>query len=210
MIERSFISDNVKRFTVKEYILKMFPRAGISDVEIKRTPLGEKIVIYSSRPGLIVGRKGKNISKLTEELKDKFELENPEIEVQEVTNIYLDPRIVAENIASILEKYGPNSFKAAMHKALDRIMRAGARGAEVIISGKVPGARAKRWRVSRGYLKKCGEPALTQVKEAHLDAILKAGVVGVTVKILPPDEKLPDDITIKALEENKEEEEKNE
>ena len=196
MIERSFIKNNLKLQKVKDYILSEFKQAGVSEVDIKRTPLGEKIVIKSSRPGIVVGRKGKNIGSLSEGLKEMFGLENPEIEVIEVENPFLDPRILAEDIAMRLERYGPNVFKSAMHKTLEKIMRAGARGAEIMISGKVPGARAKTWRVSKGHLKKSGYPAQYLVKEAITYATLKIGKVGISVKILPPNAILPDDIKI--------------
>jgi len=196
MIERSFIKNNLKLQRVRDYILSEFKQAGISEVDIKRTPLGEKIVIKSSRPGIVVGRKGKNIGSLSETLKETFDLENPEIEVVEVENPYLDPSILAEDIAMRLERYGPNVFKSAMHKTIEKIMRAGARGAEITISGKVPGARAKTWRVSKGYLKKSGYPAQYLVKESTTYATLKVGKVGISVKILPPDAVLPDDVKI--------------
>ncbi|MDN5327981.1 MAG: small subunit ribosomal protein [Candidatus Woesearchaeota archaeon] len=196
MIERSFIKNNVKLQRVRDYIFSEFKQGSILEVEIKRTPLGEKIVIKSSRPGIIVGRKGRNIGSLSEKLKEMFGLENPEIEVIEVENPYLDPRILAEDIALRLERYGPNVFKSAMHKTIEKIMHAGARGAEIIISGKVPGARAKTWRVSKGHLKKSGYPAQYLVKEAKTYATLKVGKVGVTVRILPPDAVLPDDVKI--------------
>ncbi len=196
MIERSFIQNSLKLQRVRDYILSEFKHAAISEVEVKRTPLGEKIIIKSSRPGIVVGRKGKNISSLSETLKQMFNLENPEIEVVEVENPFLDPRILAEDIAMRLERYGPNVFKSAMHKTIEKIMRAGARGAEITISGKVPGARAKTWRVSKGHLKKSGYPAQYLIKEAKTYATLKVGKVGISVKILPPDVVLPDDVKI--------------
>ena len=120
-----------------------------------RTPLGEKIIIYTSRPGLIVGRKGENIKKLTKNLKKKFDLENPQIEIAEVDKIMLDPQIVAERIASSLERFGSNRFKGIGHKTMEEVIQSGALGIEIVISGKIPGARAKSWRFYKGYLKKC-------------------------------------------------------
>ncbi|HDP73756.1 MAG TPA: 30S ribosomal protein S3 [Candidatus Woesearchaeota archaeon] len=197
MIERTFVKNNVNLFRIREYIFNKFPNAGISSVEVKRTPLGEKVILSSSMPGLVVGRKGKNIVSLSDELKEKFGLENPEIEVLEVENPFLDAKIMAEGIVVSLQRFGPNGFKSAMHKTIDKIMRAGARGVEVVLSGKIPGARARTWRVSKGYLKKCGNPAQTLVKKNISVASLKAGIIGVVVKILPPGVNLPDDVSIK-------------
>ena len=63
MIERKFVSQNIKEFEIKEYIRNNLSRVGLSDVKLQRTPLGEKIIISTSRPGLVVGRAGTNITK---------------------------------------------------------------------------------------------------------------------------------------------------
>ena len=115
-----------------------------------------------------------------------------------------------------MERFGTQRFKGIVHKVLSEVMGAGARGIEIVISGKIPSARAKRWRFSAGYLKKCGDIAMNYVKKAIMSANLKTGTVGVQVKIMPPNIKLPDDITIydetmveeKAIAEKKADEEK--
>jgi small subunit ribosomal protein S3 len=161
-----------------------------------KTPLGEKIIIYASRPGLIVGRKGQNIKELTENLKRKFKLENPQIEISEVENISLDANIVAERIMGALERFGAEKFKAVGHKTMQNVMDAGALGVEIIVSGKIPSSRAKSWRFYQGYLKKCGDIALTGVNKAQTQAKLKTGTVGIKVSIMPPDTKLPDKVEL--------------
>ena len=83
-----------------------------------------------------------------------------------------------------------------MHKTMEEVMNAGALGIEIVISGKIPGSRAKSWRVFSGYLKKCGDIAITGVHKASVKAVLKTGVVGVKVSIMPPDINLPDSIKI--------------
>ncbi|MBN1792347.1 30S ribosomal protein S3 [Candidatus Woesearchaeota archaeon] len=196
MIERKFISQHIKEFEIKEYIRDNLSRVGLSDVKLQRTPLGEKIIISTSRPGLVVGRSGSNISKLTKDLKEKFNLENPQIEIEEVVSIGLDANIIAEMIVNSLEKFGLARFKGIGHKALSDVMGAGALGVEILISGKIPSQRAKTWRFYQGYLKKCGDIAVSQVKTAYASANLKTGIVGVRVKIMTPDIKLPDNIRI--------------
>ena len=196
MIERKFVSQNIKEFQVKEFIAKSLVRAGLSNVKLQRTPLGEKITIAASRPGIVVGRSGSNITKLTQELKAKFDLDNPQIEIEEVQQISLDPNIVAEMIASSLERFGSTRFKSIGHKMMGEIMHSGALGVEILISGKIPSSRAKTWRFYQGYLKKCGDPALTGVDRADTTAHQKTGAVGIKVKIMPPTTKLPDKIEI--------------
>ncbi|MEK6963444.1 MAG: 30S ribosomal protein S3 [Nanoarchaeota archaeon] len=199
MIERKFVSQNMKEHQIKEYVRQSLQKSGLSDVKVQRTPLGERILISASRPGLVVGRGGANIANLTRDLKQKFKLENPQIEIEEIGILGLDPFIVAEMIASSLERFGPLRFKGIGHRAMTDVMNAGAMGVEIFISGKIPSSRAKTWRFYNGYLKKCGEIATTGVKTAYASAFLKTGVAGVKVSIMPPDTKLPDRITIREI-----------
>jgi small subunit ribosomal protein S3 len=201
MIERKFISQHIKEFEIKEYVRANLSRVGLSDVKLQRTPIGEKIIISTSRPGLVVGRSGSNIAKLTKDLKEKFSLENPQIEIEEVVSVGLDANIIAEMIVNSLEKFGLARFKGIGHKAMSDVMNSGAYGVEILISGKIPSARAKTWRFYQGYLKKCGDIAVSQVKTAYAYANLKTGTVGVRVKIMTPDTKLPDKIKITKKEE---------
>ncbi len=206
MIERKFVSQNMKEYKIQEFITKNLPKVGLSHIKLQRTPLGEKIIIYASRPGLVVGTKGQNIMKLTELLKKKFGLENPQIEIGEIENINLDAKIIAEKIASLLERFGTTRFKAVGHKTMESVMGAGALGIEIIISGKLPGARAKSWRFYNGYLKKCGDIAEVGVDKAYATANLKSGAVGIRVSIMPPTVRLPDRVELVAEKEEKIEE----
>ncbi len=210
MIERKFIAQKTKEFYIQKYVEKTLGNVGISSIKLKKIPLGEKLVINTSRPSLIVGSKGSNIKSLTRALKSKFELENPQIEIEEIRNPFLDANIVAERIVSSLERFGSARFKGVGHKMLESVMAAGALGVEIFISGKIPGARAKSWRFYMGYLKKCGDLAITGVRKAKKSALLKSGIIGVKVSIMPADLILPDKIVIlaeptKIIEEIKEE-----
>jgi len=171
--------------------------------QLKKTPLGDKVIISASRPGLIVGKKGQNIKVLTKTLKKRFGLENPQIEINEVKNPNLDAQIVAERIANSLERFGSQRFKGVGHKVMEDVMSSGALGIEILISGKIPSSRAKRWRFYRGYLKKSGDVAIVGVRKAYTSANLKSGIVGIQVRIMPPDTVLPDHVEL--LDEKKEE-----
>lgn len=204
MMERSFVKNNTKEFLIQEFISENLKGIGHSHTKLTKTPLGEKIIIHASKPGLVVGRKGKNIKDLTNTLKRKFNLENPQIEIMEVPNVDLDANIVAERIVNSLERFGSARFKSIGHKVMMDVMKAGARGIEIVIGGRgVPSERAKSWRFYIGYLKKCGDTALSQVKVARIPAHLKSGTIGVKVSIMPPDVALPDEIIIDG-EKNKE------
>lgn len=200
MIVRKIVDQQLKEFEIQEYVCDSLKRVGLSGVKLQMTPMGEKIIISASRPGMIVGRKGQSIRRLTSTLKRKFNLENPQIEINEIQDVNVDANIIAERIANSLEKFGPMRFKAIGHKAMEDVMNAGALGIEILISGKIPSSRAKKWRFYQGYLKKSGTVATEGVKTAYRAAQLKSGTVGIQVRIMPPDTILPDDISIKSEE----------
>lgn len=187
----------MKEFMIEEHVSSKLNNVGHSSTQLKRTPLGEKIIITAARPGFVVGRKGENIKAITEYLKGSFELENPQIEINEVENVNLDAKVVAERIASTLERFGTNRFKGIGHRVMDDVMKSGALGIEILISGKIPGARAKRWRFYQGYLKKCGDIAVSGVRQSLVNAKLKTGIIGIQVRLMPPDIELPDNITLR-------------
>src|SRR3989338_11420290 len=203
MIEREFIRQKKKEFQIQQFISESLKNVGHSFTEVQRTPLGEKVIVNTSRPGLVVGRKGQNISRLTDVLKTRFNLENPQVEISEVPFPELDANIVAERIASALERFGSNRFKGIMHKTMEDVLGAGAIGVEIRLSGKLPSSRAKSWRVYGGYLKKCGDFAFMNVRKATTIAKLKSGVIGIQVSILPASITMPDAITIREVESEK-------
>src|SRR3989344_544757 len=134
MIEKQIVNKYVKEYLMQEYIKTYLPRGSYSKIDLRKTPLGEKIIIHTSRPGLVVGRKGINLSELTTVLKTKYGMENPQIEVAEIEDVNLDPKSVAERIVASFERFGPKRFKPIGYRALQSIMDAGALGAEVVIS----------------------------------------------------------------------------
>ncbi len=193
MDERKFVKENVNRLLIKEYLMREARVAGFGGLEIQRTPLGTRIVLEVERPGLIIGRKGAKIKELTEALQTKFGVENPTIEVKESPNPYLNAQIMAEKLAAALERGW--HFRRAGHSTLRRIMDAGAKGAQIIISGKLTGDRARTEKFTKGTIKYNGKPA-ELVDVGYATAKTKPGIIGVTVKIMPPDVKLPDEINI--------------
>ena len=200
MIERDIIKKKLKEYHILEYIAEILDRPGYSHTTIQKTPLGEKVTIFTSKPGFIVGRKGANIKELTQVLKDKFGMENPQIEVSEIDNPNLNPHSVAKHIVHTFERFGPGRFKFLGYKMLDTIIESGAVGAEIVISGRgVPSTRSKTWRFSAGHLKKSGDVAENLIKKGFAVAHLKSGSIGVKVSILTPDVVLPDTIKIKGV-----------
>ena len=201
-IERKFVQENQKRVLLKEFLMKESERAGFGGLKIQRTPMGTLITMQIERPGLIIGKGGKRIKELTEVIEKKFDVENPQIEIEEVGgNVALNAQLMAQKVAAALERGW--HFRRVGHSTVRRIMDAGARGCQVIISGKLTGARHRTEKFTAGYVKYCGEVAKQVMEEGMAVAITKPGIIGVKVRIMPPDARLPDEVEI--LEERKEE-----
>jgi small subunit ribosomal protein S3 len=195
MEEKNVVKFKKEEFAVREYIKTSLGKGKVSRVKIEYTPVGEKIIISTNRPGLVIGRKGERIFELTAVLKNKFKLENPHIEIDEIIKPEFDAQIMADEIALGLEKFGPLKFKVIAYKALQRIMNAGALGVEIRLSGKLPSSRAKSWRFAQGYMIKTGDSAKV-VDRAQSTALTRPGVVGIKVEILSPEAILKDKINI--------------
>lgn len=208
MEEKKTVKFKKDEFSMKERIKEVIGKGKVSRVRIEYTPVGEKILVSTDKPGMIIGRGGEKIEELTRVLKREFSLENPHIEIDEILKPEFDSQLIADDIALALERMGPLKFKVISYRALQRIMKAGALGAEIRVSGKLPSSRAKVWRFAQGYLKKTGDSAKV-VDRAMARAQTKPGVVGIKVSILPPNAELKDRVKvdeelIKKLKENQE------
>jgi small subunit ribosomal protein S3 len=126
---------------LKKDLKKRFAHAGVSRVEIERAANKLKISIYTSRPGIIIGRKGQEVDKLKQEIQKKTGKE-VFINIQEILKPELDAQLVAESVALQLEKR--IAFRRAMRKAVDAALRFGARGIKVRVSGRLNGAEIAR------------------------------------------------------------------
>jgi small subunit ribosomal protein S3 len=198
MIEKDFVTEGLKRTSIDEYLERELERAGYGGMEIQVTPLGTMVVVYAERPGMVIGRGGKTVRSITQNLKTGYGLENPQVEVKEVEIPELNPKIMAHKIAAMLQR--GMHFRRVAYTALRRIMGAGAQGVEVTISGKIRGSRSACAKFSDGYIKKCGEPATRFVRQGFATVQLKPGVLGINVRIMPPDVVLPDKVDILKIE----------
>ena len=198
MIEKDFVTEGLKRTRIDEYLENELERAGYGGMEIQVTPLGTMVVVYAERPGMVIGRGGKTVRSITQNLKTGYGLENPQVEVKEVEIPELNPKIMAHKIAAMLQR--GMHFRRVAYTALRRIMGAGAQGVEVTISGKIRGSRSACAKFSDGYIKKCGEPATRFVRQGFATVQLKPGVLGINVRIMPPDVVLPDKVDILKIE----------
>jgi small subunit ribosomal protein S3 len=192
--EHQFIENGLQRSQIDEFFQEELGRAGYGGMDVAKTPMGTQIVLKAEKPGMVIGKGGENIRKVTTALEEKFNLEDPQIDVQEVDEPDLNARIVADRLANALERGW--YFRKAGHTTIDRIMDAGALGAEIVLSGKVTGARSRVEKFNRGYIKHNGEPAETVVDHGQGVAVMKLGTIGVDVKIIPPGAELPDDFQV--------------
>ncbi|MEF8878905.1 MAG: 30S ribosomal protein S3 [Candidatus Thermoplasmatota archaeon] len=207
--ERRFIKENTNRILIKEYIIREIEGAGFGGMNIQRTPMGTRISITVERPGLVIGKGGRRVKELTAKIKRKFNVENPQIEIEEAgKKSSLNAQIMAEKLAGALERGW--HFRRAGHSTVRRIMGSGAKGCQVIIAGKLTGSRHRTEKFTEGHVKYCGETAKEVMDEGYAVAKIKAGVLGVKVRVMKPDAKLPDEINIKTVKEPSEEEEKTE
>ncbi|MBX5326565.1 MAG: 30S ribosomal protein S3 [Candidatus Bathyarchaeia archaeon] len=193
-VVKHFITESLKRTEIDEFLRNEFERAGYGGVDVAKTPLGTHVVIYAMRPGLVIGRGGETIKELARVLEEKFQLPNPQISVAEIEVPEFNPYVVASRVTSALQR-GVH-FRRAGFWALRQTMDAGALGAEIVISGKLRTERARFEKFHAGYLPKSGEPALRYLRTAEMHVQLKVGILGVKVKILPPDAQFPDKVEI--------------
>jgi small subunit ribosomal protein S3 len=194
-VQRKMLQKALDDLTVKTFLYKDLSKAGVSDIQIQRTPIATRITARVRKPGMVVGKKGNTIKEVCDELSRRFGIENPQFEVIEVTQPALDAKLMAEKIGQRIEMR-PN-IKPIMRMAMREIMEAGALGVEIQVAGKVvgKGGKAKALRVRSGYLRKSGEP-MKQVRRGHYVAYLKAGAIGILVKIVPPTAVFPDSVSV--------------
>ncbi len=192
-VKKQFVGSGKVKAQIDDYLIEELRRSGYVSVEVQKTPMGHRVNIIAERPGMIIGRHGTTIRELATSLEKKFSLENVQIAVTPVGVPELNAKVMANRIAFALER-GVH-FRRAAFIALRQIMEAGARGAEIMLSGKLTSERSRFEKFRNGVLLKAGDPYLKSVDEAVTFVLLKPGLIGVKVKILPP-VKTIDDVVV--------------
>ncbi len=190
-----FIKQNSRKLAIDEFLASELNAAGYGGVEIRKMPMKTEVVVHASRPGVVIGRRGSKIRELTYILENEFGIENVQVEVSEIENPWLDAAVMASRLARQLER--GVRFRRMAYWILRRVMRAGAVGCEIIVKGKLSSRRARYQKFKDGIIAKTGEPADLFVDEADDRAVLKAGVIGIKVRIMGPQTRLPGVIKIK-------------
>ena len=166
---------------LNEFLRSSLTDAGYGGAEVQKTPIGTKITLFVIRPGLVIGRKGSGIRELTTRLEQQFKLENAQVSVTEVTKPELNPNIMANRIAQLIER--GTAFRRASLWTINTIMNAGAMGVEITISGKLRGERAHFEKHSAGVIPKSGRIADEVVRSSTNSILTKMGLVGIKLKI---------------------------
>src|SRR5229473_3477157 len=135
----------VEDHRIRAYIKRRYGRSGISHIKIERTREKVVIYIYSARVGMIIGKKGQEVDKLTHEL-EALAHRHIEVKTMEINRPEVDPQLVAEDIAEQLEKRA--SFRRTMKRAIDQTMEGGAKGIRIQLSGRLGGSEMARQETS--------------------------------------------------------------
>ena len=180
--ERIFVQKAKEQSNLEEFIRNLFNTARCGEIEVQHTPVVTRIIIHTTTPGLIIGSGGDRIKEAADMVKQKFKIENPQIDVQKIDNPDLDSNIIAQAMGAALES-GMN-FKRVGNQYVERVMDAGATGCEIVISGVITGARGRTERFVAGYIKKSGNTAERYVQKGFTTARPKRGAIGITVKIM--------------------------
>lgn len=126
---------------VRDLVCRQMMRAGIADVELERFPNQVSVTVHAARPGIIIGRKGASVNQLKEDM-EALTGKRVRIDVREVESPDTNARLIAQNIASQLERR--ISHRRAMKQAMTRAMREGAQGIKIVCSGRLTGAEMAR------------------------------------------------------------------
>jgi small subunit ribosomal protein S3 len=175
------MKNNFRNMELNEFLRSSLTEAGYGGAEVQKTPIGTKITLFVIRPGLVIGRKGSGIRELTSRLEQQFKLENAQVSVAEVTKPELNPNIMANRIAQLIER--GTAFRRASLWTINTIMNAGAMGVEITISGKLRGERAHFEKHSAGVIPKSGRIADEVVRSSTNSILTKMGLVGIKLKI---------------------------
>ena len=177
--EKNFAAKLNEDIVVRNYLRNRLKRAGVSRIVIERTAKQMRLTIHTSRPGVVIGRSGKEIAQLEEEVRQVAQ-KDVKILIHEVKRPELDAYLVGENIAQQLE--GRVSFRRAMKQAINSAMRMGAEGIRIMCSGRLGGAE-----MSRTEQYKDGRIPLhtlrADIDYAQITAYTKQGAIGVKVWI---------------------------
>jgi small subunit ribosomal protein S3 len=175
------MKNNFRNLELDEFLSETLRDAGYGRVDVQKKPIGTRITLSVTRPGLVIGRKGSGIKDLTSKLEQKFGLSNPQISVIELEAPELNPKIMCNRIAQLIER--GTAFRRAAIWTNNTIMNAGALGVEITVAGKLRSERAHFEKHAVGLVPKSGDVANKVVRYGITHVTTKMGLMGIQLKI---------------------------
>ena len=187
---KNVIKDNYNMMLLNNYLKVKIKESGFSKVEVSKTPTGTRVVLYVTRPGIVIGRKGTGIRELTEKLENEFGLKNPQLSVEEIKKPELSPRVMCNRMASHLER--GTAFRRATMWTMQQIMENGAMGTQITISGKLRGDRSAFEKHTAGILPRAGHHADVIVSQDIVHVETAMGLIGIRIRIARKEKLIPE------------------
>ena len=187
---KNVIRDNYNMMLLRGYLRDAIKEAGFSHAEISKTPMGTRVSLHVTRPGIVIGRKGVGIRELTEKLGKDFGLKNPQISVVEIEKPELSPSVMCNRMASHLER--GTAFRRATMWTLKQIMESGAMGVQITISGKLRGDRSAFEKHTAGVLPRAGHHAEVIVDDDVAHVGTPMGLIGIRIRIARKEKLIPE------------------
>ena len=187
---KNVIKDNYNMMLLNDFLREKIKDAGFSNVEISKTPTGTKIILYVTRPGIVIGRKGSGIKELTERIQTDFGYKNPQISVEEIAKPELSPSVMCNRMAAHIER--GTAFRRATMWTMNQIMEAGAMGVQITISGKLRGDRSAFEKHTQGILPRAGKYAEEIVSEDIVHTKTSMGLIGIKIRIARKEKVVPE------------------
>jgi ribosomal protein uS3 len=184
--KRKFVADGVFYAELNELLIRELGEQGYSGVEVRVTPMRTEIIIRATNTQSVLGDKGQRIRELTAVVQKRFNFAEGAVELyaERVMNRGLNAHAQCESLRFKL--VGGLACRRAAYGVLRFVMEAGAKGCEVVVSGKLQGARAKGMKFKEGYMVKTGNSAVLYNVAATRNCLLRSGMIGMTVKIMLP------------------------
>merc|ERR1711968_266755 len=184
--KRKFVADGVFNAELNELLIRELAEDGYSGVEIRQTPARHEIIIRATRTQNVLGEKGRRIRELTSVVQKRFNFAPGSVDLfcEKVVNRGLCAVAQAESLRYKL--IGGLAVRRACYGVLRFIMESGAKGCEVVVSGKLRGQRAKAMKFVDGLMIHSGDPCNDYVDSACRHVLLRQGVLGIKVKIMLP------------------------
>ena len=178
---KNVIKDNYNMMLLNDFLRQEIKESGFDKVEISKTPTGTKIVLYVTKPGIVIGRKGTGIKQLTEKIQTDFGYKNPQISVEEIQKPELSPSVMCNRMSAHIER--GTAFRRATMWTINQIMEAGAMGVQITISGKLRGDRSAFEKHTQGILPRAGNYAKNVVSEDIVHTKTPMGLIGIKIRI---------------------------